>query len=233
MFHNFFHADWPRFFELLRVGIPIGFMRLAEVLLFTSAALLQGWLGEDQVAAHAVALQLTSISFMVPLGLSQATTVRVGLAYGERNREGIRLAGWTSLAITLVFMSTTCALFLLAPGPLVGLFLDPANPDNFHAIQLATSYMVVAGLFQLFDGTQVTMSAALRGLSDTNVPLIIAFLGYWAVGFPISYFLAFPVGAGGVGVWVGLAAGLAAVGIVLTIRWFLRDRLGLTSRAFA
>lgn len=233
MFHNFFHADWPRFFELLRVGIPIGFMRLAEVLLFTSAALLQGWLGEDQVAAHAVALQLTSISFMVPLGLSQATTVRVGLAYGERNREGIRLAGWTSLAITLVFMSTTCVLFLLAPGPLVGLFLDPSNPNNFHAIQLATSYMVVAGLFQLFDGTQVTMSAALRGLSDTNVPLIIAFLGYWAVGFPVSYFLAFPVGVGGVGIWVGLAAGLAAVGIVLTIRWFLRDRLGLTSRAFA
>ena len=233
MFHHFFHTDWPRFFELLRVGIPIGFMRLAEVLLFTSAALLQGWLGEDQVAAHAIALQLTSISFMVPLGLSQATTVRVGLAMGEGDRDGIRLAGWASLAVTLAFMATTCALFLLAPGPLVGLFLDPTNPDNFHAIQLATSYMIVAGLFQLFDGTQVTMSAALRGLSDTNVPLIIAFLGYWAVGFPVSYLLAFPAGLGGVGIWIGLAAGLASVGVVLTIRWGLRDRLGLSSRAFA
>src|SRR5207244_2194014 len=107
------------------------------------------------------------------------------------------------------------------------------NPDNFHAIQLATSYMIVAGLFQLFDGTQVTMSAALRGLSDTNVPLIIAFLGYWAVGFPVSYLLAFPAGLGGVGIWVGLAAGLASVGVVLTARWAMRERLGLTRRVFA
>ncbi len=231
MFHNFFHADWRRFFEILRIGVPIGFMRLAEVLLFTSAALLQGWLGEDQIAAHAIALQLTSISFMVPLGLSTAATVRVGLAMGERDREGIRLAGWAALTLTLIFMSMTCVLFLLAPGPLVGLFLDPTDPANAHAIELATSYMVVAGLFQLFDGTQATMSGALRGLSDTNVPLIIAFLGYWAVGFPICYFLAFPAGIGGVGIWLGLAAGLASVGVVLTIRWTLRDRLGLTSRA--
>jgi MATE family multidrug resistance protein len=229
VFHNFFRPDWPRFRELFRIGIPIGVMRLAEVLLFTSAALLQGWLGEDEVAAHAIALQLASITFMVPLGISQAATVRVGLAYGEHDREGIRRAGWMALLVTLLFMAAAAVAFLLAPGFFVGLFLDPANPVNSHAIALATSYLIVAGFFQLFDGTQVTMSAALRGLSDTKMPLVIALIGYWIVGFPVSYLFGFPLGFRGVGIWMGLAAGLAAVGLVLTVRFALRDRLGLTT----
>lgn len=229
IFHNFFRPDWPRFRELFRIGFPIGVMRLAEVLLFTSAALLQGWLGEDEVAAHAIALQLASISFMVPLGISQAATVRVGLALGERDREGIRRAGWMALLVTLLFMAATAIAFLLVPGPLVALFLDPANSANTHAIGLATSYLIVAGFFQLFDGTQVTMSAALRGLSDTRMPLVIALVGYWLVGFPVSYLFGFPLGLRGVGIWMGLAAGLAAVGLVLTLRWAMRERLGLTA----
>ena len=229
IFHNFFRPDWPRFFELLRIGIPIGLMRLAEVLLFTSAALLQGWIGQDAVAAHASALQITAISFMVPLGLSQAATVRVGLAYGEGDRDGVRKAGWAAQIVTLLFMSATCVAFIVVPRAFVELFLDPANPANVVAIDLAVSYLVVAGLFQLFDGTQVTMGGALRGLSDTNVPLIIAFLGYWVVGFPVCYIAAFPLHLGGVGVWLGLAAGLAAVAVVLAIRFALRDRLGLTA----
>jgi multidrug resistance protein, MATE family len=228
IFHRLFVPDWPRFFELLRVGVPIGLMRFAEVLLFTSASLLQGWIGQDAVAAHAIALQLSSITFMVPLGISQATTVRVGLALGEGDREGIRRAGWVAQIVTLLFMSCTAICFLVAPGLLVGLFLDPANPANTHAFQLAAGYLVVAGLFQLFDGTQVTMGAALRGLSDTRVPLLIALVGYWLVGFPVSYILAFPLGLNGVGIWWGLAAGLASVAVILTMRFAMRDRLGLT-----
>lgn len=228
--HNFFRPDWPRFVELLRIGLPIGLMSLAEVLLFTSASLLQGWIGQDAVAAHAIALQLASISFMVPLGLSQAATVRVGLALGADNPDGIRKAGWTALAGTLIFMSATAALFLAIPHALVRLFLDPANPANAEAITLAVSYLLVAGLFQLFDGAQVTMGAALRGLSDTTMPLVIALFGYWAVGFPVAYVLAFPLGLAGVGIWFGLAAGLAATALILTIRFALRDRLGLTRR---
>ncbi|MEP7241560.1 MAG: MATE family efflux transporter [Devosia sp.] len=230
MFHRLLHIDWPRMRDLLRVGVPIGIMRLAEVLLFTSAALLQGWLGQDEVAAHAIALQLASIAFMVPLGISQATTVRVGLAFGQHDPEGIRIAGWTSLAATLLFMAATAVAFLAVPHALVGLFLDPGNPANTHAISLAVSYIVVAGFFQLFDGTQVTMAAALRGLSDTRAPLIIALVGYWLVGFPVSWLFGFPLGLRGVGIWLGLAAGLAAVGLVLGIRFAWRDRLGLTAR---
>ena len=230
IFARFFTADWPRFIEIFKIGLPIGLMQLAEVLLFTSASLLQGWIGEEAIAAHAIALQLASISFMVPLGLAQATTVRVGIAFGEHNPEGIRKAGWTALAATLIFMSCTAALFLLFPQTFVGLFLDPNIPANMHAVQLAASYLIVAGIFQLVDGTQVVMGSALRGLSDTTMPLVIALFGYWVVGFPVAYLLAFPAGFAGVGIWFGLAAGLAAVAIILTIRFALRDRLRLTSR---
>jgi len=230
IFHNFFRADWPRFWGLLRIGVPIGLMQLAEVLLFTSASLLQGWISQDAVAAHAIALQLASISFMVPLGISQAATVRVGLALGSGNPDGIRKAGWAALILTLAFMASTAVLFLVVPHTLVHLFLNPNNPANVAAASLAVSYLLVAGLFQLFDGGQVTMGAVLRGMSDTTMPLIIAIVGYWVVGFPVAYILAFPFGLKGVGIWYGLAAGLAAVAFVLTIRFALRERLGLTTK---
>lgn len=230
IFHRFFETDWPHFRQMWAIGLPIGFMLLAEVGLFTTAALLQGWIGEQSVAAHAIALQLTSIAFMVPLGLSQATTVRVGLAYGERNPEGVRKAGWTALVATLAFMSTTATLFFLAAPQLVGLFLDTSDPASAGVLSLAATFLLVAALFQLADGTQVAMGAALRGLSDTNMPLIIALVGYWAIGAPIAWLLGFPLGMKGLGIWFGLAVGLATVAVVLTARWALRDRLGLTTR---
>lgn len=227
VFAHFLRFDLGRFLEMFRVGGPIGLMLLAEVGLFSVAAFLMGWLGTNEVAAHAIALQCASLAFMVPLGLSQATTVRVGLAYGRGSPEGVRKAGWTALAMTLAFMSTTCILFIAFPQALVRLFLDPAAPDNAQALALGATYLVIAGIFQLVDGTQVAMAAALRGLSDTTWPLIIALFGYWAVGMPIAYVLGFPLGWRGVGIWWGLAGGLAAVAIILTVRFALRERLGL------
>jgi MATE family multidrug resistance protein len=224
---RFFKPDWPTFRRIFRIGTPIGLMLVAEVGLFTFASLMQGWISAESVAAHAVALQLSSLAFMVPLGLSQATTVRVGLAYGERSPEGIRLAGWVSLGTTLIFMSTTCTLFLLMPGPLVSLFLDPTRPENAAALALAAQFLVVSGIFQLVDGAQVSAGAALRGLSDTTVPLIMALLGYWAVGFPVAYLFGFVLGYGGMGIWYGLAAGLATAAVSLVIRFAMRERLGL------
>jgi MATE family multidrug resistance protein len=230
VFARFYRPDWARFMEIWRIGLPIGLMLLAEVGLFTAAALLQGWLGAAEVAAHQIALQLASLSFMVPLGLSQAATVRVGLAMGEANAEGIRKAGWTSLVATLAFMSTTALAFFLFPQALVSLFLDPSDLGNARPLALAASYLTVAALFQLVDGTQVTMAAALRGLSDTNVPLVIALFGYWAVGFPVAYLLGFPLGLRGVGIWLGLASGLATTAVILAARFALRERLGLLRR---
>jgi MATE family multidrug resistance protein len=225
--HRFFEADWSHFRDIFRIGTPIGLMLVAEVGLFTSAALMQGWISAPSVAAHAVALQWGSLAFMVPLGLSQATTVRVGLAFGERSREGVRLAGWVSLGTTLVFMSLTCALFLLAGPQLVALFLDPSRPENAEALRLAASFLVVCGIFQLVDGAQVSAGSALRGLSDTTVPLILALIGYWAVGFPVAYYFGFVIGLQGLGIWFGLAAGLAFAAVSLVIRFALRERLKL------
>jgi MATE family multidrug resistance protein len=230
IWHKFFDIDWHRMWELIKIGAPIGLMLLAEVALFTSASLLQGFLGEAELAAHSVALTIASLAFMVPLGLSQAATVRVGIALGEKNKDGIRKAGWSAFVLTLVFMSCTAILFFLFPHQIVGLFLNSGIAENQAPLALAASFLIVAGLFQLFDGTQVTMGAALRGMSDTNMPLIIALLGYWAVGFPVAWYLGMHTPLRGVGVWFGLMAGLGAVGLVLTIRWAMRERLGLTDR---
>jgi len=222
--------DWPRFRDIFRIGIPIGLTLMSEVGMFGVAVIMMGWLGTNQVAAHAVALQCAAIAFMVPLGLSQATTVRVGLFMGALNAEGVRKAGWTSLALTIAFMSATCALFLLAPDLLVRLFLDPLKPENAISLGLAGAYLGIAALFQLVDGTQCIMGAALRGMSDTRVPMVFALIGYWVIGLPVGYIAGFVFGLEGVGIWLGLATGLTVAAIALTARFALRDRLGLMQR---
>lgn len=223
--------DWPRFVELFRIGIPIGLTLMSEVGMFGLAVIMMGWLGTNEVAAHAVALQSAALAFMVPLGLSQATTVRVGLAVGAGSREGVKKAGWASLALTLIFMSATCLLFLNFPDRIVALYLDPTAPENQTSLVLAASYLSVAALFQLVDGGQVIMGAALRGMSDTRLPMAIAMVGYWVFGLSTAYFCGFVLGWRGVGIWTGLAAGLAFVAIVLGIRFALRERLDLMGRA--
>jgi MATE family multidrug resistance protein len=227
VFARFWRSDWSRFLTILRVGAPIGLMVLAEVGLFSSAAVLMGLLGTNELAAHAVALQCASTAFMVPLGLSQATTVRVGVAYGRGDSAGVARAGWASLGVTLVFMSITALLFILTADSLVGLFLDRDDPGNAEALALAASYVVVGGIFQLVDGAQVSIAGALRGLSDTTMPMVMALFGYWAIGFPVAWVGGFMLGGRGIGVWLGLAAGLAFVAVVLTVRFAMRERIGL------
>jgi len=219
--------DWPRFFEILRIGVPIGLTLLAEVGLFTASTFLMGRLGTDEVAAHAVALQCASMAFMVPLGLGIAASVRVGVAYGRGDHEGVRKAGWTAFGLGTGFMALSCIVFVSFAPFIVGLFLDRANPANANALALAASFLVIAGIFQLVDGAQVVAANALRGLSDTTVPMIFAITGYWLVGLPIAYVLAFIFDWRGVGIWIGLASGLAFVAIVLVARFALRERLGL------
>lgn len=223
--------DWPRFFELFRIGIPIGLTLMSEVGMFGVAVIMMGWLGVNEVAAHAIALQCAAITFMVPLGLSQATIVRVGLAYGAADPVGVTRAGWTSLGLTTAFMTVTATLFWFAPDILVRIFLDPARPENAESLRLAASYLAVAALFQLVDGAQVSMAGTLRGLSDTRMPMVFALIGYWILGLGVAYLCAFTLGMRGVGIWLGLAAGLAAVAFALTLRFALRDRLGLLNRA--
>lgn len=224
---RFWKPDWPRFREVFRIGTPIGLTVVAEVGMFTAAALLMGRLGTDEVAAHAIALQCASIAFMVPLGLGVAATVRVGMAYGRGDAEGIRKAGWTSFAMGTAFMTLSCISFLTLGPHIVTVFLDPHVAANANSLTLAASFLIVAGVFQLVDGAQVVAAHSLRGLSDTKVPMLLAIVGYWMVGLPVAYFLGFVADWKGVGIWIGLAAGLAFVAVVLVTRFVLRERIGL------
>ena len=218
---RFWRSDWPRFFAMLRLGLPIGLTMMAESGLFACAALLMGLLGPDALAGHAIALQLAAIAFMAPLGLSHATTVRVGRAYGAGDAAGAKRAGFASMGLSVGFMTLTALLFWLAPEPLVGLFLRPGDEASATAAALAASFLGIAALFQIVDGVQVTAAAALRGLSDTATPMLIALCGYWLVGLPTAWLLGFPMGLQGVGVWLGLAAGLAFAALVLSMRFAL------------
>ncbi len=227
IFKDFWQPDWLHLVSIFRIGFPIGITLLSEVGLFTAAALLMGWLGTDEIAAHAIALQSASMAFMVPLGLGIAATVRVGLAYGRGDPDGVRKAGWMAFMLGTAFMTLSCLTFILAAPHIVSLFLDTTNPANANALTLAATFLVVAGVFQLVDGAQVVAAHALRGLNDTTVPMLVAIFGYWVVGLPIAYVLGFVVNWRGVGIWIGLASGLAFVAVVLVTRFALRDRLGL------
>ncbi|WP_196257725.1 MATE family efflux transporter [Pelagibacterium limicola] len=224
---RFWRPDWQRLKQIFRIGTPIGLMLLAEVGMFAVAAIFIGWLGTAQLAAHAVALQCASFAFMVPLGLSMASTVRVGLAFGAQSPAAVGRAGWTAMALGVGFMAITATLFLTMPDVFVRLFLDPADPGNAAALALAATYLLLAGLFQLVDGAQVVAAHVLRGLNDTKIPMVVALFGYWGVGMPTALFLGAEERLAGVGVWIGLAVGLAFVAVVLTARFAMRERLGL------
>lgn len=227
LFGRFWRADWQRFREVWRLGLPIAITLALEVTIFNAAVFLMGLFGAVSVAAHAVALQIAAFSFMVPLGLSQAVTVRVGLAFGRRDRDGIARAGWTAFVLGVSFMALMALVMLTIPYQLVTLFLDPADPANATVIPLAVSFVFLAALFQIFDGAQAVGAGMLRGLHDTRVPMLFAAFGYWVVGLGIAVGLAFGSGWRGVGIWTGLASGLAMVALLMVWRWLRRERLGL------
>jgi MATE family multidrug resistance protein len=228
LFGRFWRSDWPRFRELWSLGLPIAITLGLEVTIFSAAAFLMGLFGTAPLAAHAIALQIAALSFMVPLGLGQAATVRVGLAYGRRDLDGIGRAGWTSFVLGVGFMSLMALLMISMPHALVSLFLDESDPANGPVIALAVSFLGVAALFQIVDGAQVVGAGMLRGLQDTKVPMIYAAVGYWLIGIGVGVGLGFGLGWQGIGVWMGLAAGLAVVALLMLARWARRDRLGLT-----
>ncbi|ADZ69312.1 MATE family efflux transporter [Polymorphum gilvum] len=227
IFGRLWRSDWPVFFQIVRFGWPIGTVIVAEGVLFSGSAVMMGWIGTLPLAAHGIALQIASIVFMVPVGLSQAGMARVGLAMGRGDLAGIGRAGWTALGLTLGFMGCAAVTFWTVPDVLVSLFLDFDNPQAADVLAIAVSFLSVAALFQLFDGAQISGGSMLRGLGDTVVPLVFALLGYWVIGVGLSYGLAFGVGLGGIGIWWGLAGGLAATASMAIWRFANRERLGL------
>jgi len=186
-----------------------------------------GLIGATSLAAHSIAIQIASLTFMIPLGLGMAATVRVGLAFGARDAHGVTRAGATGYALALGYALATAAAMIFFGRPLIGVFLDLDAPANAAVVDLAVTYLVFAGLFQLFDSGQALGAGTLRGLGDTRVPMVYAFIGYWGVGLPIAAWLGFGTGLAGSGIWIGLALGLAVVASLLSWRWLRRERLGL------
>ncbi len=229
LFGRFWRSDWPRFAAMLRLGLPIAGILAFEVTIFNAAAFLMGLINSASLAAHAIAIQIASVTFMVPLGINQAVTVRVGLAYGARNPDGISRAGWTAYAIGVGFMALMALVMLLWPRVLIGAFINLDDPANTVVIGLAVTFLSFAALFQIFDGAQAVAAGMLRGLHDTKVPMILAAIGYWGVGLPLGVLLAFHFGFEGNGIWIGLSSGLAVVAVLLLVRWLRRDQLGLTT----
>lgn len=230
LFGRFWRPDWQRYAEVWRIGLPIALTLGLEVTVFNAAVFLMGLISTDALAAHAIAIQIASLTFMVPLGLSQAVTVRVGLAFGRGDNAGIMRAGWTAFAMGTGFMASMAIVIYAIPHTLVGLFLDETMPVNAPVIPLAVSFLSVAALFQVFDGAQSVAAGMLRGLQDTTVPMIFAGFGYWVVGMGTAIWLGFGLKWQGLGIWVGLAAGLAIVSVMMLARWLRREKLGLTPR---
>ncbi len=205
--------DAAAFARMLRIGLPIGAQFVLESGAFGVVALLMGWLGVTQVAAHQVVLNLASLTFMVPLGVASAAAVIVGHAVGRGDAGGVRRSTVAALAVGAGFMALMAVLLIGAPE-----LLSRAYTSDPGVLALAVLLMPIAGVFQVFDGLQVVSIGLLRGLGDTRVPMLVNIVGFWCIGIPVSLTLGFVVGYGAVGLWWGLVVGLVMVATFLIVR---------------
>ncbi len=219
--------------EVLRIGLPISAIMLLEIGVFSAAALALGWFGAVAVAAHAIALQAAATTFMVPMGIAQAATARVGMHAGAGDPAAAVRAGWVAIGLGAGFMAAMALVLLLGRESIAWAFLDPADPQAEAAAALGATLLVIAGLFQLADGVQAVAAGALRGLKDTRVPMLLAGFGYWGLGMPVGLGLAMPLGGGPAGIWVGLAAGIGVVAALMVRRWRALSRTLFDSPAGA
>jgi len=209
---------WNEIGRILRLGLPIGGILGLEIGVFATTGILIGLLGADALGAHQLVMNCISVVFMVPLGIAQAATVRVAVALGSRAPVAARRAGIVALALGVAYMAIMAGVLLAAPRAIAKIYVDIDAPANRGLVVIALYLLAIAALFQIFDGVQAIAAGALRGYRDTAVPLLIAVVGYWGIGFTGGWLLAFPAGYGPIGLWSGLAMGLAAVALMLTLR---------------
>jgi MATE family multidrug resistance protein len=203
--------------RLIGLGLPAASQITLEVGVFATATILAGRLPAAALAAHQIAINIAAFTFMVPLGVGSAGAVRVGQAIGRRDPAAASRSGWTALLLGCGFMACSAACFLLLPRLLIGVFTTDAR-----VINVGVSLLMVAALFQLFDGVQTVSTGVLRGLGDTRTPMVWTLAGHWFVGLPLAYLLCFPAGMGVVGLWWGLSSGLIICGLGLLLAWSTR-----------
>lgn len=216
---HFKNINFPVIKKIMKLGLPSGFQYFFEVGAFSFAVVMVGWLGTKQLAAHQIAINLASISFMAVLGISAAGAIRVGNAVGKQNINEIRRAGFTALVLGPSIMAFAGIIFIILRNYLPSLYIDDTD-----VISIASTLLVIAALFQLSDGTQAVGIGVLRGLTDVKGPTLITFIAYWIIGLPIGYFLGFNKQMGVEGIWIGLSIGLTTSAIMLTLRFNAKSK---------
>ncbi len=206
--------SWPITKKMLKIGVPTGFQYIFEVGAFSAAAIMMGWIGVNALAAHQIAINLASISYMMASGLSAAAMVRVGNQLGRRDIKTLREVGFSIFGMVITFMAIFALIFLTFRNYLPLLYIQ-----DLEVVQVATNLIVIAAIFQLSDGIQVVGLGALRGLSDVKVPTLVTLVAYWVIGLPLGYLLAFPLGMNEIGIWVGLLTGLSITAVLLLHRF--------------
>ncbi len=223
LFARLWRVDRTALVQVFRLGWPIGLTTLAEVGLFSAAAVMIGWIGTAELAAHGIAMEILSGIFMIHVGLSQVATVRAGQALGRGDGAGLKRGAQLVLGCALAVALATAVVLLTMPEPLIRLFLDPADPALPAVVATGTALLAVAALFQIADSTQIITLGLLRGVRDTRVPMWLAALSYWAVGVPAAWAMGFGLGWGAPGVWGGLVVGLVLAGASMSWRFWRRD----------
>ena len=221
LFQRFWRVDRQALRQVFVLGWPIGLTGIAEGGLFHASALMMGWVGTVELAAHGIALEAASVAFMIHVGLSSAATIRVAGFRGTGEARNLRRAAMAALALSLAVAVVVIGAFVTWPESFIGLFLDETKPESGAILGFGVTLLALAALFQLADSMQVMALGLLRGLQDTRVPMALAAVSYWVIGVPASYVLAFPLGFGGVGLWLGLVIGLVAASGSLMMRFWM------------
>jgi MATE family multidrug resistance protein len=224
--------DWMLMRQLIVIGAPISISFLLEYGLFGAAALLMGLISTTALAAHQIALQITAILFMVPFGISMAATVRVGHAVGRNDANAVKRAGFVATLLGIVLVAALTLAVIASRFEIARLFFGEAASSAGEAIELTAVLLAVGATFFIADGIQTVAAGALRGMSDTRIPLLFAVISYWLIGFPVACALAFRTPLGAVGVWIGLSCGTAVYAVLLVSRFrLLANRLASVSGA--
>ena len=216
---RFFHFDKVAFLKVAKLGLPIGTSIVAETGLFTASSIMMGWFGAVTLAAHGIALQITSVMFMVHLGLAEASTIKAGNAWGNKNILDLKKGAKVAASCSILFSFIAMTFLILFGDAVVSIYVDIDDPSREQIIHIGALLLIAAALFQFVDGGQAMALGLLRGIQDTAVPMIITILSYWLVGIPSAYLFTFVLNWAPLGIWAGLATGLGSAALLLSIRF--------------
>ncbi len=220
LFENFFRMHWDRFKEVVQLGFPISVTTIFEGMLFNACVLLMGLIGKMEVAAYQIALNVAALAFMLPFGMSMAGGVRVGLAAGAKNAQGLRRAGLANILVCIALIMIFAIPIALWPDGVAAIYLNVGEPGNQEVLALVGMFLPIAAAFMFFDATQVAANQMLRGLKDVTVPMWMTGISYWVLGFPVAWYFGLHTDVGAKGIWYGLLVGLVSASILLGGRFY-------------